>query len=119
MTTMWLSKLPKPLEKFCQEKEIRPLVIFSREIMFFERFYTQFFFYFLYIDSLIEIGIVPKLVTFLSITTPNPEDTNAMQFEAAWALTNIASGSSMQTRAVVEAGAASHFIKLLSSEVIF
>ena len=74
---------------------------------------------YLVIDSLIDIGIVPKLVTFLSITTPNPEDTNAMQFEAAWALTNIASGNSMQTRAVVEAGAASHFIKLLSSEVMF
>ena len=117
MTTMWLSKLPKPLEKFCQEKETHPLVMFSRKIMFLNVFYTLFSLFFL--DSLIEIGIVPKLVTFLSITTPNPEDTNAMQFEAAWALTNIASGSSMQTRAVVEAGAASHFIKLLSSEVIF
>lgn len=70
------------------------------------------------IDSLIEIGIVPKLVTFLSINTPNPADTNAMMFEAAWALTNIASGTSAQTRAVVEAGAVTHFIKLLSSEDI-
>jgi len=67
------------------------------------------------IDSLIEIGIVPKLVTFLSIRTPNLGETNAMQFEAAWALTNIASGSSKQTKAVVDSGAVPHFIKLLSS----
>ena len=49
MTTMWLSKLPKPLEKFCQEKETHPLVIFSRKIMFWTLF-TQLFFFHRFLD---------------------------------------------------------------------
>ena len=60
------------------------------------------------IEDFIEAGILPRLVYFLS----KP----ALQLEAAWALTNIASGSSDQTKAVVEAGAVPALITLLSSE---
>lgn len=63
------------------------------------------------LDSIIESGVVPRLVELLGNT-----GCQRFQFEAAWALTNIASGNSKQTRAVVEAGAVPMFVRLLSSE---
>lgn len=62
------------------------------------------------IDDLIASGILPILVNCLSVTDNPP-----LQFEAAWALTNIASGTSAQTQAVVRAGAVPCFLQLLTS----
>ena len=69
------------------------------------------------VPKLVEFLIVPKLVDFLSVSSPDQQETNTMLFEAAWALTNIASGNSLQTRVVVEAGAVPHFIRLLEYPV--
>lgn len=62
------------------------------------------------IDPLIESGILPILVHCLE-----QHDNPSLQFEAAWALTNIASGTSSQTQAVVAAGAVPLFLQLLTS----
>uniref|UniRef100_A0A672FRF4 Importin subunit alpha n=1 Tax=Salarias fasciatus TaxID=181472 RepID=A0A672FRF4_SALFA len=62
------------------------------------------------IDDLIESGILPILVHCL-----DRDDNPSLQFEAAWALTNIASGTSEQTQAVVQSHAVPLFLRLLQS----
>eukprot|EP01090_Pellita_catalonica_P022076 TRINITY_DN8449_c0_g1_i2.p1 TRINITY_DN8449_c0_g1~~TRINITY_DN8449_c0_g1_i2.p1 ORF type:complete len:502 (-),score=79.41 TRINITY_DN8449_c0_g1_i2:18-1469(-) len=62
------------------------------------------------IKQVIAAGVVPIFIRFLERA-----DVPQLQFESAWALTNIASGSSKQTALVVDAGAVAHFVKLLQS----
>ncbi|XP_034936362.1 importin subunit alpha [Chelonus insularis] len=62
------------------------------------------------IDIMIRKGIVPRCVEFLS-----RHDNPALQFESAWALTNVASGTSEQTHTVTEHGAIPKLVELLKS----
>jgi hypothetical protein len=58
-------------------------------------------------------GVLERLVSFLQ---PQHDAEPQLQLEAAWALTNIASGTGEQTRAVLHAGAGPSFIRLLGSD---
>ncbi len=61
------------------------------------------------IQEVIDVGVVEKLVELLDSLD------NSIQFEACWALTNVVSGTLMQTTYVIKAGAVPKFIELIHS----
>ncbi|CDP11176.1 unnamed protein product [Coffea canephora] len=78
------------------------------------------------IQEVIQAGVVPRFVHYLitedflnfsfKLIIPHPAyKMKIIFFEAAWALTNIASGTSMHTKVVIDIGVVPIFAQLLSS----
>ena len=81
------------------DEELLPCVTWFRKLLSIKRSPP--------IDEVIQSGVVPRLVELLSV----PD----LQLEAAWCLTNIASGTAEHTAVVIETGAVPTFVKLLQS----
>jgi hypothetical protein len=60
------------------------------------------------IAEVIAAGVVPRLVQFLHC-----HDDPTLAFEAAWALTNVASGTSEHARVIIDNGAVPAFVSLI------
>ncbi|XP_076876214.1 importin subunit alpha-8 [Brachyhypopomus gauderio] len=65
------------------------------------------------LKQVVEAGLLARFVEFLG-----RNDDPSLQFEAAWSLTNVASGTSWHTQQVVEHGAIPAFVALLASPML-
>eukprot|EP00771_Trimastix_marina_P001518 gnl/Trimastix_PCT/2599.p1 GENE.gnl/Trimastix_PCT/2599~~gnl/Trimastix_PCT/2599.p1 ORF type:complete len:593 (+),score=183.00 gnl/Trimastix_PCT/2599:62-1840(+) len=63
------------------------------------------------IQQVVDAGVIPIFINFLK-----RHDYPKLQFEVCWALTNIASGTSQQTRYVVDGGSVPALIDLVKSQ---
>ena len=63
------------------------------------------------ISQVIRSGVIPRLVHFLQL-----KEDPALQYEACWVLSNVASGTKSHTDVVVRAGALPYLVALLSSD---
>ncbi len=62
------------------------------------------------IQEIIDANVVPRLIQLLEV-----HSVPSLQYEAAWSLTNIATGTTEQTQCLTEKGAIPRFIALLAS----
>jgi len=62
------------------------------------------------IQQVVDSGIVPRILSFMSLS-----ESPAFQFEAAWTITNICSGTSQHVQYIVQLGGLDATINLLSS----
>ncbi|CAD8174198.1 unnamed protein product [Paramecium pentaurelia] len=63
------------------------------------------------IQQVIDANLVPKLIDIIQ-----KEQIPQLVLEAAWALTNVASGTTLQTQSIIDKGGIYLFVKLLSSQ---
>jgi importin subunit alpha-1 len=64
------------------------------------------------IDEIIKLNLIPIFIGYLK-KRENPQ----IQFEAAWILTNVASGNSEQTMALIQGGAVKLLVNLLENPI--
>ena len=68
------------------------------------------------IDAILKSGVVPVMVGILARVNSNNERLNTMlQYETAWALSNLCSGESEYVQYLVDQGAVPCFVRLLYS----
>lgn len=62
------------------------------------------------IQPVIDAGLVPKMIDYIK-----QEEYPQLQLEATWALTNVASGTTIQCQSIIDKGGIPLFVELLKS----